>query len=221
MKEIPGKVDDMNPQELSNALWAAAQLQDSAPEVLQVVPAVVAEIPTKAAEMNPQDVSNCLFAAMRLEDAVPEVVEVVPALVKVPGKIGAMTPQGLANSLEALLVLEESQPIPELPRIAASSAKKLKGILPDIRGKSLVFDVPMVLWACAKMGACDSQLLAAVAERFPSMSIKSLPPRSLCALAWTYRNLDEKGVYSDLLDRLESEISKRGLREEEVLATRG
>ena len=51
--------------------------------------------------------------------------------------------------------------------------------------------------------------------------MSSLPPQSLCALRWTYRNLDQEGAYSDMLDRLESEISERGLREVEVLATRG
>ena len=210
----------MNPQELANSLWATAKLQDAAPEVLQVVPAVVAQIPAKVAEMNAQEVSSCLFAAMRLADAVPEVIEVAPALVKeVPGKMDAMKPQGLGNSLEALVVLAERLPIVGLPRIAAAAAAmQLKRILPAVKGKDFVFDVPIVLWACAKLEVCDSQLLAAVAERFPSKSIKSLPPRSLCALAWTYRNLDEKGVYSDVLNCLESEISKRGLREEEVLA---
>ena len=185
-KEIPNKAGDMNPQELSNAIWAAAQLQDKVPEVLQVVPAVAAEIPAKVDNMKPQEVSNSLFAAMRLEDAVPEVVEVVPALVKeVPGRMCSMRSQELANSLEALVVLEERLPIVGLPRIAAAAAVRLKGILQEVNGKDFVFAVPVIVWACAKLEVCDSQLLAAVAEQFLSMSIKSSPPRSLCALAWT------------------------------------
>ena len=221
--EITGKASSMKPQELSNSLWAAAKLQDAVPEVLQVVPAVAARIPSQTGSMIPQALSNCLFAAMRLEDAVPEVLEAVPALVKeVPAQIDGMAPQNLANSLEALVVLEERLSIVELPGIATAGAARLKRILPEMSGKDLVFNVPMVLWACGRMEACVSQLLAAVAERFPSKSsIKSLPARSLCALGWTYRNLDEEGAYSDFSDRLEAEIAQRGLREEEVLPIRG
>ena len=211
----------MIPQGLSNVLWAAAKLQDVAPEVLQVVPAVVAQIPAKAAEMNPQDLSNCLFAAMRLADAVPEVVEVV--VKEVPGKVGAMNPQDLANSLEALVVLEERLPIVGLPRIAAAAAMRLKRILPEVKGNDLALSVPAIVWACGKAEVLDSEteLLKEVAERFASRkSITTLTPRNLCALACTYRNLDDGGAFANLLDRLESEIYKRGLREEEVLAQR-
>ena len=222
--EIPGKVDAMNPQELSNALWAAAQLQDEVPEVLQVVPAVAEQIPSQAGQMIPQALSNCLFAAMRLADAVPKVIEVALALVKeVPGKVDAMTPQQLANSLEALVVLEERLPIVGLPRLATAAAMRLKRILPEVKGKDFAFAVPVILWACGKAEVLDleTELLTEVAERFASSnSITTLPPWNLCALACAYRNLDDGGAFANLLDRLESEISKKGLREEEVLAQR-
>ena len=52
-------------------------------------------------------------------------------------------------------------------------------------------------------------------------SMSSLRDWGVCALAWTYRRLDDQRDAGDFLDRLESEISNRGLREEEVLATRG
>ena len=120
------------------------------------------------------------------------------------------------------MVLEERLSILELPVIATAGAARLVQILPEVKGKELFLNVPMVLWACAKSGRCGADLFAAVAGRFASRnSITSLPPRSLRALAWTYRHHDEGGGFGELLDRLESEISKRGLREEEVLATRG
>ena len=213
----------MNPQDLASNLWAAAQLQDAAPVVLQVVPAIVAQIPAKAAEMNFQGVSSCLFAAMRLADAVPDVLEAVPALVKeVPGKIRSMTPQQLSNSLEALVAFEVHLPIAGLPGIVAAGGNRLKGILNEVRGKDFSFTVPTVLWACAKTETYDEELFGAVAERFRSQKrITSLPDWGVCAMALAYRALDQEGAFSDLLDRLESEISQKGLREEEVLATRG
>ena len=214
----------MNTQDLANNLWAAAQLQDAAPEVLQVVPAIVGQVPGRAARMIPQQLSNCLFAAMRLADAVPDVVEAVPTLVKeVPSKIGAMKPHELANSLEALVALEERVAIVELAGIAAEAAVELKRTLPGVKGKELFLTVPMVVWACGKLGTYNAELLAAVRQRFASSaSISSLPDWGVCALAWTFRRLDEQtDVGGDFLDRLESEISERDLREEEVLATRG
>ena len=223
VKQITQQPGAMNPQDLANNLWAAGQLQDAAPEVLQVVPAVVPQIPAKAAEMIPQHLSNSLFAAMRLAHAVPEVLEAVPALVKeLPGKIGSMKAQELANSLEALVVLEERLPIVELPGIATATAAQLKRTLPQLKGKDLPFAIPMIVWACATKRVRDAELLGAVAKRFVSnRMIDSLPGWNLCALTWAYRNLDEEGVYRDLVGRLESEISKRGLREEEILAERG
>ena len=77
MQQVMQNPGGMNPQALANNLWAAAQLQDAAPEVLQVVPAVVAQIPAKAAEMNRQEVSMCISATMRLADAVPEVFDLL------------------------------------------------------------------------------------------------------------------------------------------------
>ena len=222
--QIPGKAGGMNPQELSNVLWAAAQLQDTAPEVLQVVPTVAAEIPAKVDNVKPQHLSNCLFSAMLLADAVPEVLEAVPALVKeVPGKVDAMKPQELANGLEAVVVLAERLPIVGLPRIAAAAAMRLKRILPEVKGKDFAFSVPVIVWACGKAEVLDmeTELLTEVAKRFASRkSITTLTPWSLCALACAYRNLDDGGAFANLLDRLESEISKRGLREEEVLRQR-
>ena len=171
--------------------------------------------------MIPQALSNCLFAAMRLADAVPEVLEALPALVKeVPGKVEVMDSQDMANSLEALVVLEERLPIVELPGIAAAVAVQLKRLLPEVRGMEFALDVPMVVWACTKTGTCDALLLRAVAARLKPKTLESLGPWGLCSLAWAYRTLDEEGAFTDLLERLESEIARRGLREEEVLAER-
>ena len=223
--EIPGKVVAMKEQELSNSLWAAAQLQDAAPEVLQVVPAVATQIPGHAGQMIPQALANCLSAAMRLQDAVPDVLGAVPALVReAVCKVDSMNSVDLAQCLKALVVLENSIPVLELPTFAAAAGERFRRILPDLQGKQLSLDVPTVVWACAKANACDADLLSAVAKRFSSKtktSIESLPHWNLCALAWTYRTLDNHGTFADLLDRLESKILKRGLREEEVLANGG
>ena len=78
--QVPDKAKDMNPQELSNVLWAAAKLKDDEPDVVNVVPAIVAQVPDKAKDMKPQELSNVLWAAAGLKDDAPDVL-VVPAIV--------------------------------------------------------------------------------------------------------------------------------------------
>ena len=60
MAQIPNKAKDMKPQELSNCLWASAQLKDELPQVLEILLAVVGEIPVKLQDMKPQEMSNSL-----------------------------------------------------------------------------------------------------------------------------------------------------------------
>ena len=73
MAQIPNKAKDMKPQELSNCLWASAQLKDEVPKVLEIILAIVAEILLKTNDMVPQDLSNNAEALVLLRDSVPEV----------------------------------------------------------------------------------------------------------------------------------------------------
>ena len=182
--EIHQKAGDMDPQPLSNIMWAAAKLQDAAPEVQKIVPVLAAQIPLKAGSMIPQALSNNLWAMKDLADTSPAVRRAVLALVqKVQGKISGMNGQALSNAVEALVFLEESFPIPELPAIVQAAAARLNCILPRASGKGLVFDVPVVVWACGKSNVYDAGLFTAVAERFSSgRAVSSLPDWGVCAL---------------------------------------
>ena len=217
-ERIAEKAPQLIPPGVSSSLWAAAKLRDAVPDVVRMVPPLVAELPGKAT-MRPLALSNCLFALMCLEEAAPEVLRAVPHLVKqVPKRIGHMNVQDLAKTLEALVVLESCVPIPELPKIMRAAAARLKQILSEVKGKDFSLTVPTIIWAFAKTETYDAELLAAVAERFASnRSVNLLPRWNLCALAWAYRKL-EVDPFQDLLSRLEAAMSRKALREEEVLA---
>ena len=178
------KAGGMKPQELSNSLWAAANLQDAAPEVVKIVPALAAQIPLKTGGMNPQDLSNSLWALKDFADASPAVAKAVQALVeKVPSKITSMNGQELSNTAEALVFLAESFPVDKQQDIIAAAAAQFKRFLPRLKGKELMLDVPMVVWACRRSNVKDQQLFIAVANRFSSHDmVASLPPWGLCAL---------------------------------------
>lgn len=57
VEQIRAVAKDMNSQEVSNSLWAAANLAQSAPDVVKMVPALVCQA-VVAKEMKPQNLSN-------------------------------------------------------------------------------------------------------------------------------------------------------------------
>eukprot|EP00438_Fugacium_kawagutii_P026702 Skav219960 [mRNA] locus=scaffold2879:259178:260134:+ [translate_table: standard] len=224
--QIPVKAKDMIPQALSNCLWAFAKLREVAPDVLQAVPAVVAYIPDKAKDMKPQELSNCLWASAQLREVAPNVLEIVPVIaVEAQPKIRDMSAQQLSNSLEALVSLQES--VPEVAPLVAdvdseedmirSAAARLNLSLPGMRGKDLVFAVPAVVWACAKLGLRDRPLMNLVAQRFGSRArLSSLPAYGVCALSWSYRELGTQSDYADFQELLGSEVARRGFSQADV-----
>ena len=224
--QIPGKAQDMIPQALSNCLWASAQLKDVAPAVLKAVPAIVAQIPNKAQDMIPQHLSNCLWASAQLKDESPQVLEIVPAIVgEISLKINDMVPQALSNSLEALVLLQDQ--VPEVAGFLAaggniddilmSAAARLNTVLSRLFGKDFGFTVPVVVWACAKAGVYDGELLDAVARRLRSRSkLSPLPDFGVCALSWSYKVLDTEDDFQDFKALLMSEARKRGFGEADV-----
>ncbi|CAE7903069.1 unnamed protein product, partial [Symbiodinium sp. KB8] len=109
--EIRRSAEDLNPQEISNSLWAAATLQDAVPEVLAAVPSLAANLGRLAGQMVPQDLSNCLWAAARLRERSPEVLLALGAVVvEIPKKVSYMIPRELASCLWAAATLRDSAP---------------------------------------------------------------------------------------------------------------
>ena len=225
--QIPDKAKAMKPQELSNCIWASAQLKDVAPDVLSAVPAIVAEIPTNAQDMKPQHLSNCLLACPQLKDEVPEVLEIVLAIVcEIPVKLEDMKPQEMSNSLEALVLLRDSVPQVagflaaggSMDDILRSAAARLNTLLPRLKGNDLRMAVPVVVWACAKAGVYDGELLDSVARRLGT-ELSSLRSFNICALSWSYQVLDTKEKFKDFTDFREllmSEAGRRGFSEADV-----
>ena len=183
--EVLLKANDMDPQHVSNSLWAAAQLQEAAPGVLKMVAVLATQISLKAGQMIPQHLSNSLWALKDFADASPAVAKAVQALVQqIQLQVEHMKPQELANTAEALVFLGESFPIDQQQDIIAASAAQFKRFLPRLKGKELVLNVPMVVWACRRSNVKDQQLFIAVANRFSSHNVvASLPPWDLCALS--------------------------------------
>eukprot|EP00438_Fugacium_kawagutii_P021952 Skav208048 [mRNA] locus=scaffold1124:58826:59497:- [translate_table: standard] len=214
----------MIPQALSNCLWAFGQLKEAAPSVLGALPAIVAQIPPVAKRLKSQELSNCLWACAQLKDLAPDVLELVPALAaQIPEKANSMNLQDFCNVLIALLALQDSglEVVPSLAERAKELTKtavaRINSSIRKLTRTSWILDVSTIVWACARVGVYDSELLASVAQHFPSPKAMS-PLRNfgLCALSWSYRKLDTRGDFEDFQKRLAFAIADRGLGEADV-----
>ena len=225
--QIQVKANGMNPQELSNTLWAAAQLKDLASDVKEVAPAMVAQIQDKASAMQPQELSSSLWAANRLKNDAPEVLQMVPALIEeIPGKQASFNLQSICNCLEALVLLQDLVPAVGDFLAAAPGSKNdfvgfttshFSGLLPSLKGKDLAFDIPVVVWACARVNFYDKKLLVSAAQRLQSgRALKPLPDWGICALLSSYDVLDPDGRFAEFKNTLESERVRRGLSDSDV-----
>eukprot|EP00438_Fugacium_kawagutii_P028139 Skav213019 [mRNA] locus=scaffold2312:208801:210147:+ [translate_table: standard] len=224
--QIMDKTNCLAPLAVSYSLWACAQLKDVAPAVLKLVPALAAEIPDKAKNMDPQGWSNCLWAALQLKDDAPALLAELPTIVvETSLKIHSMKPQEISNSLEALVPLQKL--FPEVARLVAdvdseedivrSAVARLNMLLPEMEGKNLKFAVPVIVWACAKFGVHNGELMNSVARRFGSRAtVSSLPDFGACALLWSYQELDTQDDYTEFQERLKSEVTRRGFSQADV-----
>ena len=223
--QILEKANGMIPQHLANSLWAAAQLKDIAPDATKIVPAMVAQIQDKPKNMNPQDLSNNVWAAARLKDDAPGVLQMVPALAEeIPRKQAGFFSQDICNCFEALVLLQDS--VPEVGSFLAArsqnnfvgfTASRFSRLLPKLKGKSLALEMPVVVWACARVNFYQEELLVSVAQRAKSGgTLQTLTDWSMCALLWSYDVLDPNGRFAEFKNVLESERVRRGLSDADV-----
>ena len=127
--------------------------------------------------------------------------------------------------MEALVLLRDSVSGVEgflaaggdMDGILKCAAARLITLLPGLRGKDLSFAMPVVIWACAKAGVYDGELLGSVARRLGSRSkLAALQGFNLCALSWSYQVLDTDDDFEHFKTLLMSETEKRGFSEAEV-----
>ncbi|CAE7784468.1 eif4a3, partial [Symbiodinium necroappetens] len=98
--QSPSKVCDVSASDLAVCLWVAAWLRDAQPEVLEVLPMLVASIPGKAGSLRAQELSDCMWEVAWLKDAAPEVVH--DKLARHPSDVDLMVPN-VADLMDALM----------------------------------------------------------------------------------------------------------------------
>ena len=134
--------------------------------------------------------------------------------------------QEICNCLEALVLLQDS--VPEVGSVLAAqpnskndfvgfAARPFSALLPKLKGKDLALEMPVMVWACAKVNFYDEELLVSVAQRAKSdVTWKRLTDWSLCAMLWSYDVLDPEDRFAEFKNTLESERVRRGLSDTDV-----
>eukprot|EP00438_Fugacium_kawagutii_P028132 Skav213012 [mRNA] locus=scaffold2312:136430:137955:+ [translate_table: standard] len=214
-ESLPTKLRNANQYKLSSCLWACGQLKEVAPDVLQAVPVIVQQIPDRVKVMDPQRLCACLSAALRLE-----ALDIVPIIMmQAQPKVKYMSAQDLSVMLETMVLFQESFPEVALADseedIVRSAVARLKVFRPEMEDKTLKLSVPVILWACAKFGVPDRELMTFVARRFGSAKLSSLPGFCACALLWSYEELDPRN-FQNFRERLRSEVIRRGFSQADV-----
>ena len=233
LPRLAARVEDMalkgqlEPRQVSNVFWSLGQLSDGLDISKSLLMALVKSLGEKASGMKPQELANSLWAATRLKDDAREVLQMVPALVKeIPRNQGDFSSQQICNCLEALVLLQDSvrkvndflaAPPNSKNDFVGFAASRFSTLLPTLNRKSLQFDIPVVVWACARVKLDHEELLVSVAERLKSSrDLKTLPDWGLCALLWSYDVLDPDTRFAEFKNALESERVRRGLSDADV-----
>ncbi|CAJ1397305.1 unnamed protein product [Effrenium voratum] len=220
---IPFVTSRMKAQEVANAIWAVAKLAINGSEsevLLGLLPALAGTIPEVISEMNAQAVANVIWATGQLSGdesrMVDELHAMLPSLVaRAEVLLPAATPQEIANTCWGL-ALSHYHDAGYLQAVIQRVAEEAGQWKP--RGAEM--DLPSLLCALARLEASQHEdLLGVVAQKLSPM-LAAMNSWGLCALAWSYQELDLNDDHLAFRQTLDEELSRRGLSERDVDSSR-
>eukprot|EP00435_Cladocopium_sp_Y103_P039063 s1089_g10.t1 len=137
------------------------------------------------------------------------------------GTLKNMNAQDVSNTLAALVLLRDS--VPEVDALLSqhkfvmNAVKRSTHRFPEMNDADLHLAVPFVVWACAKVGIRNDELLTSVSQLFGSRKkCSKLTDWSICALHWSHKVLDPEKRFKDFNRTLETVIRNRGLSESDA-----
>jgi len=214
-KAIRSETKRLKPQELATCLCASAHLKDAAPEALQLVPAVAYSV--EECDLKPRELSNCLWASAHLVHEAPSVLSMAGALAqRIPESAPRMTSQEVSNYLLAVALHDgEDGGLTKIgDQTLLAGVQRLKQLLPKLTKQQLFIHAPTVLWACARAGHRDVDLLTRLANKYQNLA-KRLPTWSLLSMAWSFERLGAGG-FKEFQEVLRANIEMRGLTRADV-----
>ena len=222
---VPSVMSKMTAQAVSNVIWAVAKLvasEQQSEALLGLLPALAKRVPTVITEMTTQAVGNVMWAtgqlsidsshaamSQGLRDVLPSLA--ARALVLLP----KFDPQALANSCWGLALSNYHDAL-FFESVAARVASEAAGW--QLRLAELT--LPSVLCSFARLSAAEQpEMLNAAAGKL-NLMLSKMNDWGLCATLWSYQQLDRGDDFLVFRQRLESEVARRQLSNEDVKRSR-
>jgi len=201
------KADDAAPQAISNIFWAIATTHGKVPEVLALVPALVEVSPEKVGGMIAQHVANTLWSLSVLQpkqgaDMQALLSELQAAMLS---KLDEFKPFEIAQSTWGLASLDARD-----EALMEATAQQVVALMPRMSARSFSLDLPQIICSFAMLGFHHQEFMAAVESRL-THKVRRLNDWNLCALLWSYRQLDDAGRHSQFTSSLQQETLRRGI----------
>ena len=221
---VPVITSAMKAQEVANILWAVAKLattgQDKA--LLSLPPSLASRIPAVVREMIAQHVSNVIWATGQLSvdpnhaassKGLRKVLPILmdQAMVVLP----SATPQALANSCRGL-ALSDHQDAAFLQAVAEKVAREAA----NWQRAGAQKDLPEVLFAFARLKVTGHHEMLDAAAKKLTPTLARISKWGLCALTWSYRQLDTGDNFMAFQQSLDLEVERRQLSDEDVERSR-
>ena len=219
VEQIPLKAGDMTPQHLSTSLWALKDFPDALPTVAKAVQALVQEVEPQLGRMKPQELANTVEALILLGEPVP--------IANQSGIVAAAATQ-LRCTLPGLkdkdLVLNAPMVIWACRRFNVVDQRLFDAVVDRFSSHRLVASLPLWDLCALNLGSelvCLSMIEADEVDILTSCHTQFIK-QPVKLRKWSYSTLNKPGKFGSFVDRLDSEIARRGLSgsENEVLAER-
>eukprot|EP00439_Symbiodinium_sp_Y106_P022605 s583_g2.t2 len=135
---------------------------------------------------------------------------------RIPESAPRMTSQEVSNYLLAVALHDgEDGGLTKIgDQTLLAGVQRLKQLLPKLTKQQLFIHAPTVLWACARAGHRDVDLLTRLANKYQNLA-KRLPTWSLLSMAWSFERLGAPG-FKEFQEVLRANIEMRGLTRADV-----
>mmetsp|Transcript_50406 Transcript_50406/g.161357 ORF Transcript_50406/g.161357 Transcript_50406/m.161357 type:complete len:178 (-) Transcript_50406:51-584(-) len=157
--------------------------------------------------MNAQEVANTLWSLSVLQPKQDAVMQVFLPEVQaaVLGKLDELKPIGIAQSMWGLASLDARD-----ETLMEATARQVLVSMPRMSARSCSLDLPQIMCSFAMLGFHHQEFMAAVESRL-THKVRRLNDWNLCALLWSYRQLDDAGRHSQFTSSLQQETLRRGI----------
>ena len=218
-------ISEMSAQNVANVIWAVVKLATNgaaSESLLGLLPVVADRASAVISEMTAQHVANVIWAtgqlyaepshsqvSQQLHDLLPDLV------VRAREVLPSAKPQAFSNACWGL-ALSEYHDIGFLQAVSARVVSEASTWHP----RAAELDLPSVLFAFARLNAeGDDDMLDVAAEKLAPI-LPRINDWGLCALAWSYSQLDAGDNFFSFRQSLNAEVARRDFSEQDVEQSR-